>query len=84
MTHHNTGASTMRNPWIDQHLAGEMEHTGGEYTRAKARSVVMGEYAHGPKPMPCECGGTAHYRATVGVRKCPDCGALYRGNGVRV
>jgi ribosomal protein L37AE/L43A len=74
----------MRNPYMAQHLAYEMRHTGGEYTAAKARQAVMGEYAHGPAPMPCPCGGTAHYRATVGVRKCTDCGTLYRGTGERV
>lgn len=74
----------MRNPWMNLHMAAEMEHTGGEYTRAKARSAVQAEFDRGPAPMPCECGGTAHYRATVGVRKCPDCGTMYRGNGVKV
>jgi hypothetical protein len=80
----NEQEPAMQNPWIAQHMAAEMDHTGGEYTRAKAVQAVRGEYASGPAPMPCECGGTAFYRATVGARKCPDCGALYRGNGVRV
>lgn len=69
------------NPYVDRHLSDEMMHVGGEYTARAARDVVLGEYANGPAPVPCECGGTAHYKATVGVLICPDCGEMYHGNG---
>lgn len=74
------------NPWIARHVAAEtvyQEHFG-QHAGAVARQLVGLEYAGCPEPMPCECGGTAHFRATVGVRMCPDCRAMYRGNGDRV
>jgi ribosomal protein L37AE/L43A len=68
------------NPWIDQHLAGELEFTGGEYTAVKAKAIVSSEYADAPEPGTCGiCGETAHYRATVGAVQCPSCGAIRYG-----
>lgn len=65
------------NPWRDQHMQAEMDYTGGEYTRSKARARVNGEYRNtDDMSEPCECGGTCYYRATVGARQCPDCGAI--------
>lgn len=67
----------MRNPWQDQHAAHEVEfYTGGGYTARMARQVVAGEYASAPAPVPCDCGGTLHYKATVGALVCPTCGEV--------
>lgn len=72
------------NPWMQPHIDAELRSTGGGYTRRMAIAAVRREYQGAPDPMPCECGGQAHYRATVGARMCPDCRALYHHNGKRV
>ena len=65
-----------RNPWVDQHLAGEMEYTGDGYTRRQAAALVRGEYA-GHDPVPCgACDAQAHYRATIGAYQCSHCRAV--------
>lgn len=69
------------NPWIAQHIAAEQEYCGGGYSRREAARRVRWEYESAPDPVECECGGHAHYRATVGAMKCPSCGRLYRANG---
>lgn len=69
------------NPWVEQHMQGEMDFTGDGYSRRMARRLVLSEYAGAPEAVPCECGGQAHYRATVGAMMCPDCRALYHCNG---
>lgn len=65
------------NPWKADHHAKERGHIGGEYTWAKARKRVDHEYENTDdlaEPCPKEgCGGTCHWRATVGARQCPDC-----------
>jgi predicted RNA-binding Zn-ribbon protein involved in translation (DUF1610 family) len=77
---HRDCAAPKLNPWIDQHMAGEMEYTGGEYTRAKAAQLVRSEFAGAPAPEPCgSCGEPAHYRATVGAMQCPSCRAIRYG-----
>lgn len=65
------------NPWRDAHRTAEMDYTGGEYTRSKARQMVDNEY-HNTDQLaePCECGGTCHWKATVGARICPSCGRM--------
>lgn len=71
------------NPWRDIHEQGEMDYTGGEYTRRIARQLVANEYRDTDRMAePCECGGTCHWRATVGARICPSCGTMivYRWN----
>lgn len=66
------------NPWRDIHMGDEMAYTGGEYTRGMGRKAVDNEYS-GTDALaePCDnCGGTCHWRATVGARICPDCGTM--------
>ena len=66
------------NPYMDKHLYAEREMGG-------SAAVVREEYRNGPPPMPCaDCSGTAYYKATVGVRKCDQCGTMYHGTGTRV
>lgn len=76
----------MENPWIEQHVAAETVHQRhfGRNARAVAQQLVALENSGAPEPLPCSCGGTAWFRATVGVRMCPDCRAMYHGNGDRV
>lgn len=73
--------SGMENPWIAGHVAGEMNfYEEGEISSSTVRSMVEQEHA-GIEPVPCDCGGTAHYKATIGAMKCPDCGGLYDTQG---
>lgn len=66
-----------RNPWRGIHMSGEMDYTGGEYTRSKARQLVNNEYRDTDAlAEKCECGGTMWWRATVGARICPDCNTM--------
>lgn len=69
------------NPWKAKHLAGEMDFTGDGYSRSMARRLVEHEFAGAPDPIPCGCGGQAHYRATVGAMQCPSCRSLFDMNG---
>jgi ribosomal protein L37AE/L43A len=69
------------NPWMQQHINGELEYTGGEYTSREAVRRVKFEFAGAPDPIPCGCGKKAFYRATVGAMQCPSCGSLYRTSG---
>lgn len=71
----------MTNPWIEGHIEGEMAFTGEGYTRRQARANVLSEYSDDIEPVPCDCGKTAYYKATIGACKCPDCGALYDTQG---
>jgi hypothetical protein len=71
----------MTNPWIAQHLAGEMDFTGDGYTSDMAAKIVAHEFAGAPEAIDCTCGSKAHYRATVGAMQCPSCRALYHCNG---
>lgn len=68
----------MCDPWFDLHLQAELDYTGGGYTRRQAAALVRQEFANGPAPCACDCGGKAWYRPTVGAMQCPDCRALYR------
>jgi ribosomal protein L37AE/L43A len=72
-----------QNPWYEQHVRDEKEFSS-HLRLATVRRIVADEFNRGDEPMPCECGGTAHYRATIGVRMCPDCRAMYHGNGDKV
>lgn len=72
------------NPWIAQHMQGEMDYTGNGYSRRTAAALVRSEYAGAPDPVACACGGKAHYRATVGAMQCPSCRKLYHSNGEAV
>ncbi len=41
-----TGETLMSvNPWKSLHLAGEMENTGGDYSRGQAAAIVEHEFA---------------------------------------
>lgn len=65
------------NPWKAQHMVAEMDYTGGEYTRRIAKSMVDREYANTDElAEKCDCGGTCHWRATVGARQCTSCCAI--------
>lgn len=68
------------NPWRELHRQAEYDYCGGEYTRSMGRNLVDREFAHTDElAEPCEtegCGGTMHYRATVGAPQCPDCRAM--------
>ena len=67
------------NPWVEMHVSAETDFQEGN--SRLARQLVMNEYSGAPEPIPCECGGTMHYRATVGVLMCPDCRNMAHGNG---
>lgn len=72
------------NPLAHDHLTGEMNFTGGGYTRSKARGAVRFEYDHAPLPVACEepgCNGVAWYKGTFGAHKCTSCGTLALGAG---
>ncbi len=76
------------NPWIEGHVEGEtafhVEHLGPRRARGVANAIVRNEYLAGGDPVKCPtpgCPGTAHYKATIGVHKCPDCGELCHENG---
>jgi hypothetical protein len=77
---------TNDNPWVAAHVDAEVVYQRhfGRHARAVAERLVALENMGAPEPLPCDCGGTAHFRATVGVRMCPDCRAMYHGNGDRV
>lgn len=66
----------MKNPYIEEHVQREAAFSG-----PCARSLVENEYAGAPAPVPCTCGGTAFYKATIGAMKCTSCGALYFDDG---
>lgn len=67
------------NPWIAAHVAAETHFQEGN--RGLAAALVANEYAGADPPVPCRCGGHAHYKATIGAHKCPGCGALYNSHG---
>lgn len=67
----------MTNPWIARHIDDESAYQ----PRWLARKLVLLEFAGCPDPTPCECGGTAWFRATVGSLMCPDCRRLYYPDG---
>lgn len=72
------------NPWKAKHL--ELERRFADPTNpfelAWAEKAVDGEYAGmDAYARPCPCGGTMHYRATVGALQCPDCRELAHTNG---
>jgi hypothetical protein len=72
------------NPWQEQHAAAETVFQDGD--SRMAASIVANEYIGAPGPLPCDpaqggCGGTAHYKATIGARKCTSCGALWDSEG---
>jgi hypothetical protein len=73
------------NPWKDLHTDAETEYQGGN--RRLAVAAVNTEYLGTPGPRPCPadgCGGTLHWRATVGSMMCPDCRRSESSNGVKV
>ena len=67
----------MPNPWIDAHVDAETDFQDGD--RRLASRLVANEYAGAPESIPCRCGKTAHYRATIGAQQCPDCRTIYVG-----
>ncbi len=67
-----------QNPWQEQHAAREAAF---QDTPAIARAVVANEYLGAPDAVPCDCGGQAHYKATIGAMKCTSCGALFDTQG---
>lgn len=72
----------MSNPWQELHTLGESAYTDDEYTDSMAREVVANEYRDTDQcATECPCGGTLHYKATIGALKCPDCGQLADING---
>ena len=62
------------NPWVAGHLAAEREFGGSS-------AAVLSEYRDAPRPVDCTCGGFAHWKATIGAAKCPECGRLYDSQG---
>lgn len=66
----------MTNPYVEEHVQAELA-----FDPMNARHIVESEYANAPDPIPCTCGGTAFYKATIGAMKCTTCGALYFGDG---
>lgn len=69
----------MHNPFIEEHVRREVPFADGDYR--SARAIVESEYANAPDPVPCRCGGTAFYKATIGAMKCTSCGDLYFADG---
>lgn len=68
------------NPWKAQHRTAAADYAEGRYERSIEMSKVDWEFANSDeRAEPCEtpgCGGTMHYRATVGAPQCPDCRAM--------
>lgn len=68
------------NPWKSAHRTAAADYAEGRYERAREMALVDHEFAHSDElAEPCEtpgCGGTMHYRATVGAPQCPDCRAM--------
>lgn len=74
-TDHKGETHGATNPWRDAHRTAERDFCGGEYSYATGRARVDSEYnSTDSLAEPCPtCGGTCHWRATVGARQCPDC-----------
>ena len=70
------------NPWQAQHAERETVFQDGDSGLAAA--LVANEYQGAPNAVTCECGGTAHYKATIGCMKCTRCGELYFSDGEKV
>lgn len=64
------------NPWAVKHATDEAR-LGGD------PAVALLEY-DGVEALECDCGGTAHYKATIGCLKCTTCGTLYWVNGEKL
>jgi hypothetical protein len=73
---------TQRNPWIEGHIHAETDFQDGD--RRLAKALVLNEYRGAPDPVPCDCGGQAFYKATIGAMKCPTCGDLYDTQGDKI
>jgi hypothetical protein len=65
------------NPWKSQHIRRSFAAYGASAYEARA---IDSEYANTDAlAQPCTkegCGGTAHWKATVGAPICPDCGTM--------
>jgi ribosomal protein L37AE/L43A len=75
------------NPWVQVHVDAETAFQAEHGRRAGqvARALVEGEYAGAPDATECGgCGGTAHYRATVGAMMCPDCRWMAHEDGTPI
>lgn len=60
--------------WMQGHIEAEVRMGG-------SIAAVRSEYQDCPAPVPCLCGGQAHYRATIGGMKCLSCSSLYWADG---
>lgn len=70
------------NPWKDLHVDAETDYQEGD--RRLASALVEMEYRGAPESRKCPCGGTLHWRATVGSMMCPDCRRSESSNGLKV
>lgn len=70
------------NPWIADAIRNETDLQDGDHELAER--LVRMEYESTPEPARCKCGGSAHYKATIGCLKCTDCGRLYHTNGEEI
>ena len=70
------------NPYVAAHMTAEAAFNEGVPREVWERRL-RAEY-EGMPPRPCDCGGTAWFKATIGVRKCDRCGALWHDDGTKV
>ena len=68
------------NPWKSLHKTAAADYASTRYEAKRESALVDHEFGYSDElAEPCEtpnCGGTMHYRATVGVPQCPDCRAM--------
>lgn len=68
------------NPWKSLHHSFAGSYAETRYEAQREHALVDHEYSHSDEMAePCEtkgCGGTMHYRATVGAPQCPNCRAM--------
>jgi hypothetical protein len=68
------------NPWKAIHKNAALDYASTPREASREMALVDSEFGHTDElAEPCEtpgCGGTMHYRATVGAPQCPDCRAM--------
>ena len=72
---------TIRNPWLTLDIDRAFQYSERGTARSEFILTVLA-YVGCAEPIPCECGKTAHYRATVGCVICPSCRAMYSGGSL--